>query len=116
MYKIPTDFEFDSITGKTIDQIAFGSNVIVLYFNGGYVQTSGSFELTIAEKTTEFEEIFPLTNDLGLLRLLDNEISEVLYASDNFILKFCNGSKLVLKGMEAYETYSICIGERTVVV
>ena len=116
MYKIPDNFDFCVIQGKTINQIAFGSNVVVFYFDGGYIQSSGSFEYTYLGKTFEHTEIYPLSNDLGLLILLDKEITDVSYVVDDFILTFSNGHKLVLKGIDQYESYSICIGGRTVTI
>ncbi len=117
MHKIPEDFNFHVIKGKTIDQVAFGSNVITLYFDGGYIQIEGNFEYTDSERTVTFEEIYPISHDFGLLQLLDTAIIDIMTTTrETLILTFNNGHRLILQGVDQYESFSVCVDGKTIIV
>jgi len=116
MYKIPKDFDIYSIKEKTISQIGFGSNFITFFFDGGYIQISGNFEYSYLGNSFMYTEIYPISSDLGLLRLLDKRIINVSYTEDSLILTFDNNDVLTFKGDDMYESYSICLDGRRVIV
>lgn len=111
MYKIPKDYNINAIIGETIVQIAFGLNFITLFFNRGYIQLEGAFATTFDNNTHEYDEVYPVKNDFGLLQLLEHKIVQVNINSDRniMILLFENDSSLKLIGNENYESYVINI-------
>lgn len=109
MYKIPLEFDVNTLKGQLIIQIAFGLNYIIFLFDNGFVQLSGSFSIYFNNRKTKYNEVFPVTSDLGLLNLLEKQIikAEVNENRSTLILEFEAGTTLELIGNEEYESYRI---------
>lgn len=116
MYKIPENYNIHTLIGETIFQIAFGLNFITLFFNDGYIQFEGAFATTFDNKTREYDEVYPVKNDFGLLKLLEYKIAQVNVNSDRdvLVLLFENGSSLKLIGNKNYESYVISLASNEI--
>lgn len=109
MYKIPENFDISVLKDEVINQIAFGLNFITLFFNKGFIQITGSFSFTFSGKQKNYNEVYPVVNDFGLLRILEKKVTNVsLNANrDVFIIKLEDGLTLCLKGNEMFESFMI---------
>jgi hypothetical protein len=116
MYRIPENYNIDALIGETIFQIAFGLNFITLFFNGGYIQLEGAFATTFDNNTREYDEVYPVKSDFGLLQLLEHKIVGVKVNSNRDVvsLLFENGSSLKLIGNENYESYVISLSNNEI--
>lgn len=70
MYLIPDDFSPERLKGKTIEQVCYSINQIGLFWENGNIQIMGSFSFSRNGRTHVYEEIYPVTEDPGLLCLL----------------------------------------------
>lgn len=116
MYKIPSDYDISVLTGDTINQIAFGSNFITLFFEKGYLQFSGGFSFSVSGATVSYEEVYPVRDDFGLLRILEKEIYDVSIFSnrEGFSIKFDGGIVLCVTSNEMYESFTLNIDGKEV--
>ncbi len=118
MYKIPENYNTSALKGQVIFQIAFGLNFISLFFDKGYIQFEGRFSITIGSQTHEFDEVYPINNDCGLLQLLEKSIIGVDVNKNRNILTllFEKGLTLKLIGNPMYESFRIKIDEFEILV
>jgi hypothetical protein len=78
MYKIPESFDFSHFKGKALNQVSFGQNVVIFFFsNDIYIQWSGRFSVFMGNAKIEFNEVFPVKNDFGLLSLLEKKVLNI---------------------------------------
>jgi hypothetical protein len=111
MYKIPETFDASALENETIFQIAFGLNYVSLYFNKGMIQVSGSFSICYLEKQFTYDEVYPVENDFGLLRILEKKMVRLDISDDREELKieFEGNTTLYLIANEMYESYLIVV-------
>ncbi len=111
MYKIPESFDILVLKSEVINQIAFGLNCITLFFDKGFIQFFGSFSFGYLGKQFNYDEVYPVKNDFGLLQILEKEIKNVTLANNREELKieFEGGVTLCLMGNEMYESFIINI-------
>lgn len=76
MYLIPDDFSPERLKGKTIEQVCYSINQIGLFWENGNIQIMGSFSFSRNGRTHVYEEIYPVTEDPGLLCLLQQQITD----------------------------------------
>lgn len=118
MYKIPTGFKSDILKGELISQITFGLNFIMFFFDKGYIQLSGKFSVDFGNEKFYYEEVYPVTNDFGFLRLLEKSIIGTdIDANRNILtLVFEDAVTLHLIGNSEYESYKVKVNEEEFVV
>lgn len=111
MYKIPETFDSSALVNETIFQVAFGLNYVAIYFNKGLIQISGGFSIRYLEKQFTYDEVYPVENDFGLLRILEKKIVRLDISDDREELKieFEGNTILHLTANEMYESYLIVI-------
>ena len=99
MYLIPDDFSPERLKGKTIEQVCYSINI----------QIMGSFSFSRNGRTHVYEEIYPVTEDPGLLCLLQQQITDanISSARDSLSLYFSNQSVLVLHSNPHFESFII---------
>jgi hypothetical protein len=110
MYKIPENFDVSEIINQVIFQIAFGLNFVSLFFDKGFIQFSGSFSFKSVVGFISYLEVYPIKDDLGLLRLLQKKITNIHINNDRNELRieFEDKSELCLIG-NRYESFLIHI-------
>jgi|JI10StandDraft_1071094.scaffolds.fasta_scaffold137675_2 hypothetical protein len=119
MYKIPDDFNLTSIKSQTISQIAFGLNYITIFFNKGFIQFSGGFAFELDGHNFNYEEVYPVQNDYGLIKLLlEKQIIDIYtnIEKNNLYMKLDNGNLLLLFGSEQYESFIVNIDGKQIIV
>lgn len=118
MYKIPDDFNPISIKNEAITQIAFGINFITLFHSNGFMQFSGRFSFQHNSQKYEYEEVYPVQNDYGLLVLLEKKIVQVKINNERnaLTLEFEGGIIIELIGSNDYESYTLKIDDREILV
>lgn len=119
MYKISKDFDFSLFQGKSISQICFGLNVITVFFSDDiYIQWSGAFEITRNKETKYYKETYPVQNDFGLLYYLNTTPTSICTDADrnNLLLIFDDDNSIKLFGDDAFESFTINVGEKRVIV
>ncbi len=118
MYKIPEDFNVNSIKNDIISQIAFGLNFITLFFSNGLIQFSGSFSFLYDSRKHEYEEVYPVQDDFGLLNLLEKRIVQVSVNNERnvLILEFETGAILELISNKEYESFRLNIDGKEIIV
>lgn len=109
MYLIPDDFSPERLKGKTIEQVCYSINQIGLFWGNGNIQIMGSFSFSRNGRTHVYEEIYPVTEDSGLLCLLQQRIMDanISSARDSLSLYFSNQSVLVLHSNPHFESFII---------
>jgi len=118
MYKIPEDFNINSIKNEAISQIAFGLNIITLFFNNGLIQFSGSFSFHYDSLIQVYEEVYPVQGDFGLLHLLEKRIVQVRVSNERNVLtlEFETGAILELISGKEYESFKLNIDGEEIIV
>ncbi|MBP6184082.1 MAG: hypothetical protein KA479_04025 [Saprospiraceae bacterium] len=118
MYKIPEDFNLNSIQNEEISQIAFGLNFITLFLSNGFIQFSGSFSFFYSSRKHIYDEVFPVQNDYGLLKLLEKKIVKATINNerDALTLDFEEGIILELIGSKEYESFTINLAGKKILV
>jgi hypothetical protein len=119
MYKIPLNFDVKSLEGKEVQQIGYASNVITIYFtDGGFIQIMGPFSLIHNNNVVKCNEIYPLNNDYGFLKLLDKKIleSKSNEERDELSVKFENDYTLILESNDFYESFFIKFGREEILI
>jgi hypothetical protein len=116
MYRIPENI--DAIKNEIINQIAFGVNVITLFFSKGFIQFSGCFVFLYDGQKFEQDEVYPVQHDHGLLQLLEKRITSIIVNNERNILTLEFEGRFVLKliGSENYESYVLNINGEEVIV
>lgn len=113
MYKIPQTFDSAKFIGKIVEQICFTSNTISINFGlDCYLQIEGAFEFTDTEGLFYIENLFPISTDLRLLKLLEKSIVDVNINKlrNNITIVFEDKCVLTLIGDDHYESYRIKLG------
>ncbi len=118
MYKIPENFNVNALQGEVIFQISYGLNFITLFFSKGFLQFEGKFVTIFKGHSQEYDEVYPVKNDFGLLQLLEQKIVDVNLSNgrNDLILLFENEFSLTLISNEAYESYTIRLNEEEIIV
>jgi hypothetical protein len=110
MYSIPEDFDITVWTDAKLWQVSFSANTIDLHFeNAPGIQSEGPFALSTERKQFYYEVIFPVQDDMGLLKLLEQRVTLVSTDPErrNLSLEFESGYTLELISLEEYESYII---------
>ena len=109
MYTIPRNFDISILKDKVLNQIAFGVNFITLFFNEGFIQITGSFSFNYNGRQDNYDEVYPVKNDFGLLQILEKKIINVKLNDkrDKLEINFEDGAILCLVGNEMYESFTI---------
>ena len=107
MYKIPQNNNYFTLNGKKIIQITFGLNFVTLFFENGFIQFSGAFYVENNRKSKNYDEVYPVNSDYGLLEFLDKEVVNVSILENNEALglDFQDNFKLILKSNEFFESF-----------
>lgn len=118
MYKIPEDFYINSITNQAITQIAFGLNFVTLFFSIGLIQFSGSFSFLCNGRKQQYQEVYPVQDDFGLLNLLEKRIVQVSVNKERNVLtlEFESGAILELISGKNYESFKLIIDGKEIIV
>lgn len=118
MYTLPENFNANAVRNEKITQISFGLNFITLHFDNGFIQLYGDFSYKYMGGIHVINELFPVTNDFGLLFLLDKTIIEVVLnqQNDGFTIIFDNSSELALKGNEMFESFLLNINGQEILI
>lgn len=119
MYKIPEDYKFDELIGSFIPQIAFSANTITLFFeDAGLVTISGGISVIKNNEIIKIDEVYPVTNDHGLLSFIEKKIVNVEINNDRTCLKlnFEGGDSIELLSDEYYEAYTLDISGQEAIV
>lgn len=118
MYKIPEYLDISAIEGEAVNQIAFGLNVITIFFSKGFIQIFGFFLFTHKNRKRYYEEIYPIKSDFGLLHILERKITNISVngSRDVLTITFEGGSILELISAELYESFTITIDDKSVVI
>ncbi|OIP01217.1 MAG: hypothetical protein AUJ98_05200 [Bacteroidetes bacterium CG2_30_33_31] len=111
MNKIPEDFKIASLEGELISQIAYGINYISIFFDKGFIQIEGRFKLINRNIHAEYDELYPVNHDFGLLLLLEKKISKVIINKDRdrLALLFNMDLSLEIISDKEYESFRISI-------
>lgn len=120
MYKIPQTFDITKLQGRSVSGITFGLNIIHLSLDEtfGSIEITGNFSIDNGHHTCIYEEIYPITDDMGLLKLLEKSITLITIneSRDTLVITFEDNSILTLIGNEYYESYSIKIGRVEILI
>ncbi len=119
MYTIPKDFDLKMLNGALVQQICFGiNNIFILFENIGIVKIEGYFSLSFHDKEKRVYNVYPVSHDFGLLRLLEKKIVSIAAneARNSLIINFEEGMELTLIGDSNFESYSIKIGDKEFIV
>jgi hypothetical protein len=109
MNEAPEKNYINKIVNKTISSVSYGLNVITLGFSNGNIYFSGSFMISFKNKRFLYDEVFPVTNDFGLLELLEKRIVKVNNIDDGICFSFENECSLELYCNEYYESFTLNI-------
>lgn len=109
MYSIPIDFNLSQLNGATVQQVCFAANVVSIMLDSSrYISFEGEFILTEQDGKANKFEVYPIENDFGLLKLLEQKIIEIsVDKSDNLFLLFENQVSLSILASKDYEAYTI---------
>ncbi|MEO8820891.1 MAG: hypothetical protein ABI374_08630 [Ginsengibacter sp.] len=109
MYKIPENSDLSTIKNQVISQIAFTLNFITIFFDKGFIQFSGGFSFNFSDQSNIYDEVYPVKNDLGLLRILEKKITNIDINNnrDKLTIHFEDKSELCLIGNKFYESFII---------
>lgn len=119
MYKIPENFDFSTLNGQTINQISFGQNVVTIFFSPEiYIQWSGRFKISKENGATDYEEVFPVKNDFGLLEFLEKKVETVGTDKNrnNLLLVFEDKTAIEIISDIAFEAFSLYINGSRILV
>ena len=92
--------------------------MLLFFFDKGYIQLSGKFIITVEEHIHEYDEVYPVKNDLGFLNLLTKLIIKVELNNDrtDLTIIFEDNTSLKLIGNEHYESYMIKVNDEKIIV
>lgn len=88
------------------------------FFSKGFIQFSGGFTFSHSGQLFCFDEVYPVKNDLGLLRILERKIfnADINNRRDELTITFEDDSQLCLIGNEMYESFTLNINNIEVIV
>ncbi len=109
MRKVSKSFDVSILRNEIIIQVAFGLNYVLLLYSKGFIQFSGCFSIEQNSDQDNYDEVYPVKSDLGLLQLLEKKITSISLneKSKKLNLKFEDGISLCLIGNERYESFII---------
>jgi len=114
MYTISNNYDLKRLHGASVQQICFSANTATLLLEGiGFVTIEGRFSVTNEVGIKKEFEVYPVSSDFGLLKLLEQKIQKA-YTNDkrsDLILEFDSNYTVVLLGDDNYESYVIKIGD-----
>lgn len=119
MYTIPTKFDLNSFEDAKIIQISFTINTFSLFFEKvGFISVEGGFSFLCNDKKCDYKEIHPVTNDLGILKLLEKRVTKIYtnQKRNDLTLEFEENIVLELFGSEMYESYTLNVNGEKVIV
>lgn len=119
MYKIPENFNIKSLNNIVISQIAFGLNSVTLLHTKGFIQFSGGFSIRFDDQSIHHNEVYPVQDDFGLLKLLlEKEITDVQTNEErnSLVLEIEKRITLVLFGNEQFESFTLNYDGREIIV
>ena len=114
MYTISNNYDLQRLKGASVQQICFTKNTISLLFEGDrFITFEGRFCLIDDSGVEKDFSVYPVYNDLGLLKLIEQKIEKVNtnVKRTDLILQFDNEHTVILYGDENYESYIIRIGD-----
>ena len=119
MYTIPLESNIEKLKGNSVVQICYTVNSVSVFFeNIGFIGIEGSFLFTDGNKHVNVDDFFPLKEDWGLLHLLEKKLINIEIDSErtDLTLYFEENKSLTLFGNPQYESYSINIDGRRIIV
>jgi hypothetical protein len=118
VYKLPQDFDGNDFVGQTLSEMTFTPNTVSFIFGPGLVITTLSvYSYRLAENEESRVEQVPMscTKVLGLIGKVVMRVS--IIDERNLRLTFIGGGELnYIDDSDAYESYSIKIGDRELTV
>lgn len=119
MYSIPNDFKQEQLENATIEQIAFTANNISISLGlSRSITIEGAFVLEPIGEGKKIFEVCPVTQDFGLLALLEKRIvtAEINREVNSLIFLMENGTRLEILSSEFYESFTVRIGDFILIV
>jgi hypothetical protein len=118
MYGLPKDFHPNSLVGRTLEQVCFSQNQLILVFDANVQITIESlFSHEAPGLVTKDPIDFPIGNS-ELMQVLEHAIVEALGdAKGTLTLRFDNGHTIkCFDPYRQYEAYRIQIGETEIII
>jgi hypothetical protein len=123
MYSIPEDFELKKLKGTVVFVIGFSLNSITislyneLFQAVGGIGIEGRFIVDFIGIKVEYNT-FPVENDFGLLKLLNKKIINIYTNTlrTELTIEFENKLILFLLSDKMYESFSLSIGDKEIIV
>jgi hypothetical protein len=110
MYSIPKNFNLSQLNKALVQQVCFAANVISLMLeNSRYISFEGEFILTDANGNANKFKVYPVENDFGILKLIEQEIIEITVSEpeNDLHILFENKMSLIIIASKYYESYTI---------
>jgi hypothetical protein len=110
MYSLPIDFNLSQLNGAIVQQVCFAANNIsVMLDSSRYISFEGQFILTEQSGKKNKLDVYPVTDDSGLLKLLEQKIEKVSASKldNNLFILFENQISLTILASDNYESYTI---------
>lgn len=114
MYKLPLDFDLSKLNGAIVQQICYAANNISIMLDSSrYINFEGQFILTEQNGRENKFDVYPVKDDLGILKLLEQKIEEVSASklTNNLFILFENRMSLTILASDSYESYTIKIDD-----
>jgi len=119
MYKLPEDINDDFLQGEVVKMVCFNLNQIYIHFQSSIqICIEGQYSLVNRKGEKIYFDVHPVLNDNGLLQILEKEVKgvEISKSRTDFSIQFQDGVLLEIIGNCLYESYSIKLNERTIIV
>lgn len=115
MYTISNDLEFQLLHSQLVSEICYGEGSITLHFEKEfYIQLYGYFSFFDTLKINDFDSIFPVISDHGLLILLSKKVVGHVIDETGLKVLFNNQMYIKIKNNAHYETALICLSGRII--
>lgn len=118
MYSIPNDITNTFLNNDAVKMICYNINQIYIHFESSIsIAIEGQFILT-KDGVEHLFDVYPVSFDHGLLALLENKVRSVNISNSrkNLEIEFENGAVLIILGSDDYESYTIKIDDRAIII
>lgn len=118
MYSIPEDVNENFLEGAIVEMICFNISQIYIHFdNNVQIIIEGQYSLNAAGNESTFD-VYPVTSDNRLLQLINKKVLRVQIgnARKNFLIKFEAEKTLEVVNSDYYESCTIKIGDRVIIL
>jgi hypothetical protein len=118
MYGLPIDFDGSEFVERQLIQISFTENTIHLVFEGDVSLTLlSTFKYRLAQSDTTYEETIPVLSSQLMGLIGDKVKSATASRNGELSLLFGTGGNLTcVDDSTEYESYSIHIGDKEIIV